>query len=211
MFNVRLNAPQFITYTLAHVTQAPIKIFLAANSSETFKACKNKMYLDLQFYLHFIYGRRIFSSQKSSDTLRAQNRPPPPFGGHGQFLPGIKLSGHEFNHLPLSSVGVKNEWRFTSVSAYMDKLTLTFRLVGWTLGNGSERGTKFTNYVDKIETSLVQSVTLNLRYFCGRFAIGSNCYLLYVILQMHMSIWRERREAVQIKEQTKERTIKQTN
>ena len=185
MFNGRLNTPQFITYTLARVTQAPITIFLAAYSKDTFKFRKNKMYFVLQFYL-FIYlfmhfdGSRIFSSPNRADIPWAKNRPLPPFSGHRKFLPGIKRSRHEVDHLPPSSAEVKNKWRFTSVSAYMDKLIFTCRLVGWSLGYESEWGRKFTSNVDQLETSMVQSSTLNLRYFAAGLLLTATAILICV-------------------------------
>jgi hypothetical protein len=51
-------------------------------------------------------GRDFFCSSISPDRLSARTQP------SIQWVPGLNRRRHEINHLPLSGVEVKNEWRY---------------------------------------------------------------------------------------------------
>jgi hypothetical protein len=75
-------------------------------------------------------GRRFLFSPKLSDGLWG----PPSllFKVHWGFIPEVKRLVHDFDHLPLSSAEVKNEWSYSSTlpiclhGVDRDNLTLPF-------------------------------------------------------------------------------------
>jgi hypothetical protein len=58
--------------------------------------------------------KRVFSFPKRPDNLWI--RPSPLFSGYWDSFPGLKRPGCEVDHSPLSTAGVKNEWRYSPAS-----------------------------------------------------------------------------------------------
>jgi hypothetical protein len=77
------------------------------------------------------------------------------FNGWWCPLPGVKWSGHEFNHSSPSIAEIRNEWNYTSTTVYpyiLDKIIITFYLFFIVKGIKDRREVfivRFTFYLSK--------------------------------------------------------------
>jgi len=85
-------------------------------------------------------------------------------------LPGVKQLGHEVNHLPPSSVSIKNEWNCTPVYALTSPSDL------------------FMSSIDTVPLpSLAEMRKVKRNYICSHYVINSNrSDEEWIIIQMQL-------------------------